>query len=478
MPAGTEERLERFADAARRWASRTPRPARAAGRSARRPTRSPASRTTAPSTSACARRSTRARHGRAARARAVRPRPLQARSTTRTATRRATRCCASVARAAGRRVRAGELRRPAWAARSSRCIAARDRRARGALAAAERVRRGVARRAACGRRRRLTLSAGVCDLDHGRRAPRSSCRLADGALYWAKAPRPRHGRRATRPRSWTSCRPSERARAARALAGADRRPALARAVDAKDPSTREHSERVAELAVRAGAPARLERRSASRSSREAGADARRGQDRRARRRSCSSRARLTAEEYEQVKQHADARRADRRPRCSTAEQVALDPPPPRALRRRAATRRASAASDPRGRAASWRWPTPGTSMTGERSYSPAEPLPPRSASAAGSPAASSARRPCRALGSGRPSPATRRARRRLRGPRRSPPRAVAAAATSSSPRCTREWRAPVERSRSTRPSDHPDAEAQPGLARQLGHQVDAQRRRR
>jgi diguanylate cyclase (GGDEF)-like protein/PAS domain S-box-containing protein/putative nucleotidyltransferase with HDIG domain len=92
----------------------------------------------------------------------------------------------------------------------------------------------------------LTLSAGICDLAAAA-DPDNLMRFADGALYWAKI----HGRdasciyspdvvqelsleqRATR---------LERERAVTGLRG------LARAVDARDPSTFEHSERVALLA--------------------------------------------------------------------------------------------------------------------------------------------------------------------------------------------------------------------------------------
>ena len=97
-------------------------------------------------------------------------------------------------------------------------------------------------------RSHLTISAGVCDLSHAA-TPDELVRLADGSLYWAKA----HGRDATYLYSPTVVKElSAQERAARlerqqALTGLR---ALARAVDAKDQSTREHSERVAELAAR------------------------------------------------------------------------------------------------------------------------------------------------------------------------------------------------------------------------------------
>lgn len=93
----------------------------------------------------------------------------------------------------------------------------------------------------------LTVSAGVCDLEMAS-TPEEILRLADGALYWAKA----HGRNAAflySPeivRELSAGERAERLERAQVLAGLQ---GLARAVDAKDPSTRRHSERVAELAV-------------------------------------------------------------------------------------------------------------------------------------------------------------------------------------------------------------------------------------
>ena len=93
---------------------------------------------------------------------------------------------------------------------------------------------------------RVTVSAGVCGLEHAS-DPDTLVRLADGALYWGKA----HGRDAAwvyDPEVVRELSISERAdqlQRSQALAGIR---ALARAIDAKDQSTREHSQRVATLA--------------------------------------------------------------------------------------------------------------------------------------------------------------------------------------------------------------------------------------
>jgi putative nucleotidyltransferase with HDIG domain len=90
------------------------------------------------------------------------------------------------------------------------------------------------------------VSAGVCGLEHAS-DPDSLVRLADGALYWGKA----HGRDAAwvyDPEIVRELSISERAdqlQRSQALVGIR---ALARAIDAKDQSTREHSQRVATLA--------------------------------------------------------------------------------------------------------------------------------------------------------------------------------------------------------------------------------------
>ncbi|HEY4095184.1 MAG TPA: diguanylate cyclase [Baekduia sp.] len=115
-----------------------------------------------------------------------------------------------------------------------------------AHAAAERVRRAVAS-APFEDAGVITLSAGVCDLGQVTE-PEELLRLADGALYWAKA----HGRDACirySPQVVEELSADERAdrlEHARALAALG---ALAKAIDAKDPATIRHSERVAALAA-------------------------------------------------------------------------------------------------------------------------------------------------------------------------------------------------------------------------------------
>ena len=92
----------------------------------------------------------------------------------------------------------------------------------------------------------LTISAGICDLVQASTASDLMV-LADGALYWAKA----HGRNITflyTPEVVEALSAEDRAERlerTRILTGLR---ALARAVDAKDPSTQRHSERVATLA--------------------------------------------------------------------------------------------------------------------------------------------------------------------------------------------------------------------------------------
>src|SRR6185295_11064018 len=119
-----------------------------------------------------------------------------------------------------------------------------------ALIAAERARRLVSatplRHGMC-----LTVSVGLCDLEAAPSAD-ELLRRADAALFWSKE----HGR----DRCWVYD-PS----VVRDLAGYARRRdlereqglaglrALARAIDAKDPATREHAERVAALAARLAA---------------------------------------------------------------------------------------------------------------------------------------------------------------------------------------------------------------------------------
>jgi putative nucleotidyltransferase with HDIG domain len=114
-----------------------------------------------------------------------------------------------------------------------------------ALVAVERARAAIAG-VELGTGLSVTVSAGVCGLEHAA-DPDSLVRLADGALYWGKA----HGRDAAwvyDPEVVRELSISERAdqlQRSQALVGIR---ALARAIDAKDQSTREHSQRVATLA--------------------------------------------------------------------------------------------------------------------------------------------------------------------------------------------------------------------------------------
>jgi diguanylate cyclase (GGDEF)-like protein/PAS domain S-box-containing protein len=117
-----------------------------------------------------------------------------------------------------------------------------------ALRAAERLRAEIEGEVFAGEVA-VTVSGGVCDLAAARGAP-ELYRLADEALYWAKG----HGRNQMRRYSAAMAARTEEAAARRleaergqAVRGVR---ALARAVDAKDPSTRLHSERVADLCVR------------------------------------------------------------------------------------------------------------------------------------------------------------------------------------------------------------------------------------
>jgi diguanylate cyclase (GGDEF)-like protein/PAS domain S-box-containing protein len=93
----------------------------------------------------------------------------------------------------------------------------------------------------------LTISAGVCSTEQASAAA-ELFRLADGALYWAKC----HGRNTTvcyRSEVVEALSAAERAhRLERSQALATIR-ALARAVDARDPNTQRHSERVGDLAA-------------------------------------------------------------------------------------------------------------------------------------------------------------------------------------------------------------------------------------
>jgi diguanylate cyclase (GGDEF)-like protein len=119
-----------------------------------------------------------------------------------------------------------------------------------ALLVADRARRAVAE-APLRHRLRATISIGLCDLEAATSAD-ELLRRADSALYWAKE----HGRdlcwlydpgvvRELDARQRT--RELDRSHALIGLR------ALARAIDAKDPDTQEHSERVAVLAARLAA---------------------------------------------------------------------------------------------------------------------------------------------------------------------------------------------------------------------------------
>jgi diguanylate cyclase (GGDEF)-like protein/putative nucleotidyltransferase with HDIG domain len=116
---------------------------------------------------------------------------------------------------------------------------------RAALTAAERARAVIARSL---QDWQATVSVGVCDLEQAEDAD-ELFRLADGALYWAKA----QGRDLCvtySPDIVEALSAEERATQAERRQALKGLRALARAVDAKDQSTRDHSERVAIMAVR------------------------------------------------------------------------------------------------------------------------------------------------------------------------------------------------------------------------------------
>ena len=117
----------------------------------------------------------------------------------------------------------------------------------GAVVAADRARAAMSGQPFAGVGR-LTLSAGVCDLDQGA-SPGELFRLADTALYWAKA-----NGRDTVVRYAPEVVQLESAEGRTARIERSHKlgtiSALAGAIDAKDPSTRAHSGRVAELAGR------------------------------------------------------------------------------------------------------------------------------------------------------------------------------------------------------------------------------------
>ncbi len=105
---------------------------------------------------------------------------------------------------------------------------------------------------------RVTVSAGVCDLIRAD-GPLDLYRRADAALYWAK----RNGRDVVflyTPEAMEALGEEERAAEVRRGQAFQSIRVLARAVDAKDPSTRRHSERVAGLAAGIAAVLGWERR--------------------------------------------------------------------------------------------------------------------------------------------------------------------------------------------------------------------------
>jgi diguanylate cyclase (GGDEF)-like protein/PAS domain S-box-containing protein len=165
--------------------------------------------------------------------------------------------------------------------------------------AVDRARELVAR-TAVGEVGTITVSAGVCDLAQAGTAGELQ-RLAEGALYWAK----QHGRDVAflySPKVVEELSAQERADRLQRLQALQSIRVLARAVDAKDTSTREHSERVAELAVAIGTALGWEGESLVRL-REAGLVHDVGKigvpDR-----ILFKPGRLTREEYEEIKQHA------------------------------------------------------------------------------------------------------------------------------------------------------------------------------
>jgi diguanylate cyclase (GGDEF)-like protein len=113
-----------------------------------------------------------------------------------------------------------------------------------ALVAVERARRLIA--AAPPDPYRVTISAGICDTDSTSDAI-ELIRLADSALYWSKA----HGRN----QSWIydpavvdELSEQERAERLERSQALDGLRTLIRSLEARDPATREHSERVSALA--------------------------------------------------------------------------------------------------------------------------------------------------------------------------------------------------------------------------------------
>ena len=233
--------------------------------------------------------------------------------------------------------------------RRVRLAAARERSHVGAGRARARPRADHRRRAS------RTISVGICDLELAA-DPEDLFRFADGALYWSKV----NGRNTTwlyDPKVVQELSAQERAEhleRSQALIGLR---ALARAIDAKDVSTREHSERVAELsaelATASGWPA-----ARVALLREAAAGPRRRQDRRPRRRPAQAR----SPDRGRVRGDEGPRRAvgpDRRRRAAPRA-GRLGARSPRAPRRpRLSARPDRTPRSPRARRCS-PWPTPGT----------------------------------------------------------------------------------------------------------------------
>ncbi len=113
-----------------------------------------------------------------------------------------------------------------------------------ALVAVERARRLIA--AAPPDPHRVTISAGICDTDSASDA-NELLRLADSALYWSKA----HGRNQTwiyDPALIDELSEHERAQRLERAQAVQGLRTLVRSYEARDPATREHSERVAVMA--------------------------------------------------------------------------------------------------------------------------------------------------------------------------------------------------------------------------------------
>jgi diguanylate cyclase (GGDEF)-like protein/putative nucleotidyltransferase with HDIG domain len=114
----------------------------------------------------------------------------------------------------------------------------------GATRAAERLRASISDRPVAGAGH-LTASFGICSTDEAGSA-RELLRLTEGALYWAKSSGRDSVHRYT-PETDRALSAEERVAMLETTRTFTTLRALARAVDAKDPSTREHSERVADL---------------------------------------------------------------------------------------------------------------------------------------------------------------------------------------------------------------------------------------